>query len=395
VQTAEVARSASGATATRAYEILGATVEKEYAIDYATADKAYHIGRVQKQSLTTLDQNRKTASADATLEKTTSVADAKLAYLQAEITARKAFTGNAAAAQTVLDGSLATLAWTAAINEATYEATLDSTFAQAEGAYWFWETVAENVHRVAEASSEATWSLAQENASITEVQAIDSAVNVPWTQYLVDRAIARRDWWADTADDYVLWVNNRNVAEAVYQASLSMAHINQAAVRASADVARDTAIANAQWDQAAAEAAARDDYFAALGGQTGAAQTFLQGEAQAERTLEVAEAQALHDYTIGGTHSAYNAALQAADQAKKTTDSGLKSAYGQAESTAIGTRHVAVAQAERTFTVAQAGANQGQKTAYATADESRGRSRLEVSERVLTRCRARGPQKSG
>ncbi|MGN6544441.1 MAG: Hint domain-containing protein [Aureliella sp.] len=320
------ARRLNSAQNTSTYETAIAGNEKQNAIDTATAEKQFHIDRVNDVDQEERDRKKEKAVADAVFAQASADATAKKNWQNAETLNRKAYTTSEADAERIYAQDTATLENTHDTQVALAAETRDYTKATAEGNFWVVEAAARNAQRTSLASADIALWTAQENARVTAHTSIDSDLALPWTDYLVAAAIARRDWWNSVTTDYMNLASDRNNAETTYSGRLANGYVTREQTIATAE--KNHSLTAAGVNQATTQGRAQSiaDYFGQLADP---AQAYADAIALAQYNHDVAVAKAKKDYV-------YHQSASVRDADIKTADSGLESARRTAQLTWFG-----------------------------------------------------------
>ena len=295
------------------------------------------------------------AQADAQLVRTTTEADADLAWSQTTSSATNTFSLAMAPALRNLLVSLAGDNTTFQIDKTTALVSYDNDSTASYESLGNDLALAESNWSNAAASASSAWSLADDNATITALNGLNTAQGLPWTQFLADKAVTDRDCSvSQQANDllYAANVNNEYVsfeAAAGAELTLLVSNTGTATVSWMTDVAM---AAETRITQTADAAQAQKLGLAPL------AETYQNAQAQAERDNRVAIAQANRNYTASNDYDAYSAALETASQNYESARSTAASTYRSAAAPLTATRIQDVAQANHDYVNTRASENE-------------------------------------
>ncbi len=313
----ESSRRLNSAQNTKAYEIAIATGEKQLAIDTADAQKQFYVDGINDVDEQERDHNRRKAIADAVFANASSAADAAKAWQDAEVHDRSTLTTLEANIQTVYSQAQASLQYDhdSLIAAATF--TRDITKANAEGNFWSAENGARNTQRTSLANAEIAWRHAQETARVDAHSAINDDLQLPWTAFLVDAAIAQRSAWLAVSTRYVLVTNLRNMIETItYTNRLTAAYKTREKTLVTAEKTHSNAAASVQRDTNQSRANSIRDYLFDLAAP---ATNYANSVTQAEYVHTMAVAQANKDFVYHEDTSVRDQQIQAADNALEIT----------------------------------------------------------------------------
>ncbi len=171
---------------------------------------------------------------------------------------------------------------------------------------------------------------AQENVRVIAHNAIDASVNLPWTDYLVTAAEARRNWWIGASFGYMNLAADRNTAETTYTNRLANAYILREQTIATTDKNHALIEANSSLDSSNAWAQSTNDYFTAL---SNPAKTFADAVAQADRDQAVETAKAERDYAYHQNSDLKTSQIAAASNKRKQSVRSIDQVWYGTEST--------------------------------------------------------------
>ncbi len=235
---------------------------------YATADKPYWVGffgLAPEETDDALARTRNIAYANGDVVRTTGRGDADIAWVTGYLTAEKTYRQSAATAIRTLQTDLAALDRDYSIARGPHDETHTTSYASAQTAYWTAEVDAPNSRRTAEANALAAYRSADYAESADAIATIESDVNIPWTQYQTDLAVATAAWWENTEEaDFLALTTASNSAETAYQTSVNTDFTTRAANTALAEKTFAIAAANCEHTWFAADFAADENYEIAL-----------------------------------------------------------------------------------------------------------------------------------
>lgn len=306
------ARRLGSAQHTGEFEIAIANAEKDYSVAKATSDKQFQLDTLNKVEEEQRNQSLSEANADANLAHTTAIADAKLAWQNLEIEDQATYSNlQATANKTAADGQ-ATVQYAYESSLAAAMETRDYALADAASFFWLANSDALNNQRTALAAADIAYWSVQEDARVDAHQAINTAMYLPWTEYLVVAAETQRDWMASVSDDYMDLAANRNLAETTYAQRLAAAYAIREKATATARKENKVDVAAAQRDAAYARALSVSDYLFALGAP---ASQYATSMAQADHDHDVAVAQASRNYVFDEDYNLRNTEIETANTA--------------------------------------------------------------------------------
>ena len=158
-------------------------------------------------------------SADAGL------AAANKAWADAVADAEKNFKANVASLEAALQQQTDARIKQAEIAGAQLTGQLQEADAQALTGYWTDQTDAANDHFSGETTANVNWTSADYGAQTTALTGLNSATQIPWTQYLQDKAEHVAAWWAaDGADLYTDWAADVNAEYSAYDSTVGTAY---------------------------------------------------------------------------------------------------------------------------------------------------------------------------
>ncbi|MGN6546118.1 MAG: Hint domain-containing protein, partial [Aureliella sp.] len=363
----ENARRSLAATHTQSYEHKVAVAEKKLGIDKAQASKQLEIDRANKVEADTYNHTYAVAVGDAKLGFDTAIADAKLAWQQDEITSQEAFTTNSVPLHHAFSVAIIGLDKTYQTQVAIAEETRQYTHATAEGNFFVAETTANNTKRSSTAAAViALWN-AHEVARVDAHSDINNALQLPWTQYLVDAASARASWWNSASSQYTNLASDRNTAETTYTARIAAAHVTRQQAIATAKKTKSLAEADAEAAEATAKADAVREYFTDMVLPT---KTYANQIATAERKKAVDIAQANRDYIDHESTTQRDSEIQAAGNAFTSTKNSQDATYRSALAGEQADQYLDFATAEFNRTVALVAADVALVTARNNAEKT-------------------------
>lgn len=164
----------------------------------------------------------------------------------------------------------------------------------------------------------------QEAARVAAHTDIDNALQIPWSQYLVDAANARIAWWNGAAVQYANLATERNTAETTYTGRLATAHVIRQQSIATASKNKSLAQANAQAAEATTKANAVRHYFTNMATPT---KTYVDAIAQAEHQQAIDIAGANRDLVDHRSNQQRLAAIQTANTTFTDAKEGHDATY--------------------------------------------------------------------
>ena len=322
--TLENSRRLSTSTRTQTYERDVAIAEKTLGLDNARAFKQQQIDRTNKVAIAIYDATYKNAVGDAKLTLDMTIADRKLAWSQAETNDQETFTKTSTQLHHAYSKALIGLEQAYQIQMANAEQTQQSIHTNAEAAFFVAKTTAENTKRSNTSSAVVGLWNSRETARIAAHTSIDNALQLPWSRYLVDAAIARAGWWNTASVQYASLAADRNNAETTHTGRLATAHAIRQQEIALANKSKSMVEAGAQAAEATSKANSVRDYFSNM---TSPTKSYADAMANAERQKSVAIAQANRAYVNHRSESQRKAQFDAADNAYKATKTSSDLAY--------------------------------------------------------------------
>jgi hypothetical protein len=290
------------------------------------------------------------------------LADAKLAWQQGEIAAEKTSSIAAAVAQASYSTMVAHAKKAEAVELAWAQGELEQARAAVQIGYRDTLTTAGNARESDLAEADLAYWSASDIQTVAASETLDAGLEVAWSAYLVDQAAASRDWWASTAADYSQYIEGTNSLQDTYQTTVSGKYSTLLSQVAAASMNEFSAKAAAIEARDLGQAGAERDYVLALSGtpgEDGPAETYALAIAQAERDYTVAVALANYQHVIDDDHEAYYAALTSASNARQQALRNAKVAYAAAEAVAVAGRTVSLATIDGQETMALVAANLG------------------------------------
>ncbi len=230
-------------------------------------------------------------------------------FQQDELISQKTYTTDANAAQTAyLRGFAADVeAQETAVADAIK--LRDTAAITAQSNFQIGQATDRNVYRSAVGIADANLWITEEQQRVTAHTSIDTQLQTPWSEYLVDSAQARLDWWTVAQPIYLQLQTDRNILELGYATSLAgLVTTRDGTIR---DARHQQAIdkAAAERQNSLAQADALDAFFTNL---KPSAEQYVSDEADSLQTYELALAQAARDYSVHQDGLQYTADRQAA-----------------------------------------------------------------------------------
>jgi hypothetical protein len=271
-----------------------------------------------------------------------------VAWVGGFLTAEKTHRQASATAVANLQTSLAALDRDYVIACVPQHQTHTNSYASAQTAYWTAEVNAANARRTAEANALAAYRSADYAASAEGVATIETAIDIPWTQYQTDLAAAKAAW-SETSEEanFLGLTTATNAAESAYQTAVNTAFTTWATNTALAEKNFATAAANADYTWFAADFTADANYEIALAAADHAWQV---AHVTARRNLEVDLATHHRTFADDGDAQARDSADAASETTRTTADRASDQAYTLAESTAWGASSIIRGDSRVTYT---------------------------------------------
>jgi tRNA-specific A34 adenosine deaminase len=360
----ELSRNLAHAHHARFLAVSQAKAIRQQAVDSATEDKTYSLALLEDDAssdfgLGTLDfgpgKEHDAVLAGITLTHTTVTEDAKLAFQEDETDSRGQYSLNLATAQDERDLNLAANAQLTALTEANYQYGADAAFASAEEADWSHETSIDNTVALAKAQADVALWTAEESATVSAVQSIDTLINSPWTQYLVGEAQAHRNWWGlpsnpnSQAAKFINSAIDQNSAAKAEQDAVNAAHHTNAINLKAYRTSHTQQLIIGQYQQAVDTANAHFNYVASL---ISPAQTYLNSLAQTDHDLAVNLAQLSADKAAAELEGeddweSFDELQVQYQQSHQQADQEAVAAYDEAEASAMADQMRSLAAAQR------------------------------------------------
>ena len=321
------ARRLSAANHTAVYEHNVALADKYLGIATSVSSKLREIDRANKVESETYNDTYHDAVLAARLDYEVAIADYKLIWRQAEAIDQQSFTTDSVPINYAFSTAIIGLDRTYQVQVAAAEETRQFAHATAEGVFFNRQTAVNNTKRSTNAREViALWNV-HESTRVNAHIAINNALQLPWTQYLVDSATARAAWWNSASVQYANLATERNAAETTYTGRLATAHVIRQRAIATQTKNKSLAEANSQFDEAMDKADAVRDYFTNMVAPT---YTYVDTIAQAEHKQTIDIAQARLDHIDHEDGSQLNAAIQTANNVFNNTKSSQNSTYRSA-----------------------------------------------------------------
>jgi hypothetical protein len=330
---------------------------KAQAVTYATADKTYHVALLERGPLVVippelpplidpLDQDRRVSKANADLTKETDRGTADVTWTAGIVAGDDVYRTEHATGVKNYQSVLADIDRDFIVAQAPLDETHTLGYLAAQTAYWTAEVGAASARRTAESTAIANWRGADYGASAGAIGSIDTAMELPWTGYLADKAAAVAAWWtSDERDNFLALAAATNAAETAYQTTVNAAFTTWAPNTAAAETTFTIADANAGYDQQVLNFATDEAYEHALADAEGDWQNGRATNLATRRTqfwTDKRDAVVEQDTT-------FVELWELITMMPMPGDAEDDRAYTVAESTAHGTRRVAKATAWRDY----------------------------------------------
>jgi hypothetical protein len=329
------------ANAYQLLDVANATAARDQAIAYATAEGDYWVGFFQGQPTTTLAHARDLAKADADVAHVTGRGNGALVWTTSISAAHADYLQGSVAGRSGLYTTLADIQRDTIIDCTPHEETHFNAYAAADAALWAAEVAAASARHTAETTAIANYTTADYAETVSSVAGIDTAINLPWTNYQADLAAALSAWWVNTERaNYLAWAGAINSAETVYQTTVNAAFLAWANSMALAERNVVMGAANQRYEQTAADIESNRAYEHALAELDEAWQV---NHATARRTFDLAAVTNQRNFVDTGDQQALEAAMLLATSARAAAEAGHITAYTVGEANAAGLRSTIVA----------------------------------------------------
>ena len=210
-----------------------ATNAKTQAVTYATADKTYWVSFLARGPLVVippevppaidpLEQDNKVSKANADLTKATDQGTADVTWTAGIVAGDDVYRTEHATGVKNYQTVLADLDRDQIVAQAPFDEAHTLGYLAAQTGYWTAEVAAASARRTAESLAVANWRGADYGANAAAPAGIDSAMSLPWTGYLADKATAFTGWWInDERDNFLALTAATNTAETAYQTTVN------------------------------------------------------------------------------------------------------------------------------------------------------------------------------
>lgn len=312
--------------------VAKAQAEKRYLIDLATAETTYRVAMADVNlvywqstapsppldvtalllSMTTAAESQKTFDAAfAKVSFVTADADADLVSAKSKADNDKTWATDEADAVKSLRFDLAALDKTYAVGLSVAGAMWDLGLAASQIQLWDDFREAEAARNTADGELWSEFRSVQNAAGDEAITALDTAQNLPWTEFLDDLAGTVVSWWTRTQAQYTAWFSGANADYDTYQKQIDAGYLVLSVSRVAADVTWDLTQAAAGKSHEERLATIEHGFADAL---TGPTWDYVVDTAQAKHDYEIAlELQAVSWGTADA--AAYQAKLTAAEDA--------------------------------------------------------------------------------
>jgi hypothetical protein len=253
-----------------------ATAAKTRWIAYANADKTLHVSLLERGPLVVippelpplidpLEQDKRVAYANADLAEMEDRGDADVTYIAGIVEGDTVYRDGRSTGYKLLETELATIERDHLVARSGHDQTHALAWLAAQTTQWSAEVSAASGLRTAHANALANLRTADYGHFASALVTIDTAMNLPWTQYIADKAAALSAWWVSTEKaNFLALAANLNGAETTYQTTVNTAYGAWITTTASAEAALVQAFAQRERTERIANATAEELYEQAL-----------------------------------------------------------------------------------------------------------------------------------
>jgi hypothetical protein len=230
-----------------------------------------------------------------------------------------------------------------AIDQVMAQADHDLSYAQADGTFWRDQTAAENDEREASAAAKADFLSAHYSGKADALDTLDLNLNIPWSAYQHQKALADAAAWEGIKTDYLDWQSDISDVRNDFQAARAGLLETTTSATNAANIAFATTLADQTQNKVDLSADAQFDYVVGL------------ADATKDYRLDVANADLTYANSLANINDLFDADYGDLENAASATHDenldGAKSAFNDTYDDLLAERRVGLAQAHSDFTM--------------------------------------------